>query len=272
MDIQKQDGEEEKEVTTNNKNIHGHAHVKRQSEDLIETHHSVLPKRSKKKRHRRIPSSGANEGREAEVEDKNGHGVQQSLGGGRVMCDAESMARADVEALVSSKGTYVSDGTSFEYLDHTADVQLHAWGDSLKEAFEQVALCMFNYMTPLHGIVNGLLEKNRSGEDDASPSRVSVVEREFVMTGNDAESLMFHWLDELLFTFSTDFFVPVVLEIIEFDVESWRIRARGKGDVFDPARHACGTEIKAITYSAMKIYETSPVKTGKAEVYVIVDI
>lgn len=271
MDTQKNDAEEDKEVTTN-KNTLGHAHVKRQSEDLIETHHSVLPKRSKKKKRRDVISSGGNEGKEVEVKDKGGNGVQQSLGRGRVISDGESMARGDLEALVSSKGTYVSDGSSFEYLDHTADVQLHAWGDSLKEAFEKVALCMFNYMTPLHGIVNGLLERNRSGEDDDASSRVSVVEREFVMTGNDAESLMFHWLDELLFTFSTDFFVPVVLEIIEFDVETWRIRARGKGDVFDPARHACGTEIKAITYSAMKIYETSPVKTGKAEVYVIVDI
>ena len=37
----------------------------------------------------------------------------------------------------------------FEYLDHTADVQLHAWGPTLKEAFEQCAKAMFGYITEL---------------------------------------------------------------------------------------------------------------------------
>ena len=40
----------------------------------------------------------------------------------------------------------------YEYLDHTADVQIHSWGPSVKEAFEQAAKAMFGYMTELDTI------------------------------------------------------------------------------------------------------------------------
>ena len=43
---------------------------------------------------------------------------------------------------------------------------------------------------------------------------------------------------------------------------------RRQGQLFDRKQHACGTEIKAITYSAMQIRETD----DDAEVFVIVDI
>ena len=38
-------------------------------------------------------------------------------------------------------------------LDHTADVQCHSWGSNLKEAFENMAPCMFNYMTDLLTVI-----------------------------------------------------------------------------------------------------------------------
>ena len=41
-----------------------------------------------------------------------------------------------------------------------------------------------------------------------------------------------------------------------------------RGDTFDRQRHESGTEVKAITYSAMQINE----KEGDAELFVIVDI
>lgn len=44
-------------------------------------------------------------------------------------------------------------GEFYEYLDHTADVQLHAWGDSLEAAFQNIIPCMFNYLTDLSTVV-----------------------------------------------------------------------------------------------------------------------
>jgi SHS2 domain-containing protein len=41
-----------------------------------------------------------------------------------------------------------------------------------------------------------------------------------------------------------------------------------RGETFNRHRHVAGTEIKAITYSAMQIHE----REGDAEVFVIVDI
>lgn len=138
---------------------------------------------------------------------------------------------------------------------------------------------MFNYMTPLKGI---------------APTDT----RTYSAEGHDLSSLLYHWLDELLFGFATDFFVPSSLRITSFNREAWRIEAEGCdtattalvvdgmlissrddvavvwifrcriGEAFDRQRHVCGTEIKAITYSAMQINESK----GDAEVFVIVDI
>lgn len=142
-------------------------------------------------------------------------------------------------------------GRNFEYRDHTADIQLHAWGKNMTEAFENVGLAMFNYMTPLSGV-------------KVDPSK----EKTYKMQAHDMQSLLFAFLDELLFIFNTEFFVCKELRIVKFDRETWEIEAQGLGETFSPETHAMGTEIKAITYSAMQANEDEE----RAEVYVIVDI
>uniref|UniRef100_A0A8D0FSX9 Protein archease n=1 Tax=Strix occidentalis caurina TaxID=311401 RepID=A0A8D0FSX9_STROC len=119
------------------------------------------------------------------------------------------------------KAKYPPLNKKYEYLDHTADVQLHAWGDTLEEAFEQCVMAMFGYMT-----------------DTETVEPVDTVEVE--AEGHDMLSLLFHFLDEWLYKFSAnEFFIPRV----------------------------SGTEVKAITYSAMQICEEE-----KPEVFVIIDI
>merc|ERR1719500_347848 len=130
----------------------------------------------------------------------------------------------------------------FEYLDHTADVQLHAWGPSLKEAFEQCAKAMFGYMTEL---------------DTVQECRTQVVET----SGHDLESALYNFLDEWLFNFCAEpFFVPFKIEINEFTRtgdgdDAIGIKSMGIGETFTLGRHPQGTEVKAITYSAMQINE-----------------
>jgi SHS2 domain-containing protein len=70
--------------------------------------------------------------------------------------------------------------------------RLHAWGDDLKEAFEQCAMAMFGYMTEI--------------------DKVSIVEtQEIEAQAEDMLSLLFHFLDEFLYVFSAEpFFIARV--------------------------------------------------------------
>ncbi|KAI8501085.1 Protein archease [Branchiostoma belcheri] len=87
--------------------------------------------------------------------------------------------------------------------------------------------------------------------------------------GDDMESLLYQFLDEWLFAFSAEpFFIARDVKIVEFDRENFKIKSVGYGETFDLSKHPQGTEVKAITYSAMQIHEE--VETN--DVYVVLDI
>ena len=192
-------------------------------------------------------------------------------------------------------------------------MQLHAWGRTLPQSFEQVALCMFNYMTPLEGIESGLRQKletletfGKVGKDESSGKRgdrlagedpaelagdPGIVRVVRVDDAKDMDSLMFHWLDEFLFGFNTEYFVPVRIRVVDFRTSEGKYGITGVavGGVFDAQRDVCGTEIKAITYSAMQVLDVCTDATDgdagkqagrggrmtpldRSDVYVIVDI
>lgn len=132
--------------------------------------------------------------------------------------------------------------------------RIHAWGDTLKEAFEQCGIAMYGYMTELETV-----EIKQMAEIEAD--------------GHDLESLLYKFLDELLFLFSAEpFLICKKIEITELimEGEDCRIKCKCYGEEFQLGKHPQGTEVKAITYSAMQIIN-EPDK-GKCELFVIIDI
>lgn len=138
----------------------------------------------------------------------------------------------------------------WEYLDHTADVQIHSWGCNMGEAFGAVVVGMFAYMVELDEIGNEL-------------------EMHLCVNGHDLETLLYAFMDECLYVFHTGQFVVKEAILKELDTSSWTMGFIVRGGLFDAERHSKGTEVKAITYSNMQI-----IKGGKdkVETYVIVDI
>ncbi|GAM22789.1 hypothetical protein SAMD00019534_059640, partial [Acytostelium subglobosum LB1] len=145
--------------------------------------------------------------------------------------------------------------SQYEYLDHTADI-MFVWGSTLNQSYEQMALAMMNYMVELDSV-----HLDQHSEDE-------IKEHTFNVEGHDMDSLLFAYLDEILFIFSTEFIVFKEISIVSFDRESFKIEAKGRGVELDKEKHTTGTEIKAITYSCMKIEE----KPERTDVFVIVDI
>lgn len=113
---------------------------------------------------------------------------------------------------------------------------------------------MFAYMTEIESV-----EIKQSYEIEA--------------TGHDIESLLFHFLDELLFVFCCEpFLICNKVTITEFitEGEEMKIKCKCYGEEFVIGKHPQGTEVKAITYSAMQIINDPDKKDF--QVFVIIDI
>ena len=84
----------------------------------------------------------------------------------------------------------------FEYLDHTADIQLHSSGNNFEEALIQIGYALINYMTEL--------DKVECEEE----IRIHV-------EGYDEFSLVYSFLDELLYQFAGEQFVSKEIQILD---------------------------------------------------------
>lgn len=123
---------------------------------------------------------------------------------------------------------------SYEYFEATADIGFKAYGETLNEAFENAGLAMFNIITDTSSV---------------EPK----TEISFEVTSEDKVSLLYDYLEELLFHHEIDFML-----FSEFHVkidENLHLKATIKGEEIDWEKHERKTEIKAITFHKMEVIE-----------------
>ena len=139
----------------------------------------------------------------------------------------------------------------FEFLEHTADAYVAAYGKDLIEAFENAALAMFETMTETVKV---------------EPK----IEEEVEVEGFDEEALLYNWLEALLVRFEMTGNLYSKFKIIKLEKteEGFKLVAKVWGEPFNPEKHPQKVGIKAVTYHRMEIIK----QDGKVTVKFILDL
>jgi len=124
----------------------------------------------------------------------------------------------------------------FEFLEHTADAYIAAYGDSLEEAFENAALATFEVMTDIETV---------------EPKVEDTVEVE----AHDEYALLYNWLEEFIIKFETTskLYSRFKISSIEETPQGLKLKAKAWGETYDPERHQSKVGIKSVTYHRMEI-------------------
>jgi SHS2 domain-containing protein len=139
----------------------------------------------------------------------------------------------------------------FEFLEHTADAYIAAYGRDMTEAFENAALAMFEVMTEVEKIT-------------------SVSEDRIEVEGQDEYALLYSWLEALLVKAEINGMLYSKFEIsyMKHTSKGFKLRAKIWGEKFDAKKHLQKVGVKAVTYHRMEIAR----EAGKVTLRFILDI
>ena len=129
----------------------------------------------------------------------------------------------------------MDDKKGFEFLEHTADAYVAAYGRNLAEAFENAAYAMFEVMTEARKV---------------APSIEDHVEAE----ASDGYALLYNWLEALLVKFDVEGMMFSKFKVnVDKPIKGSSLRALIWGERFDSTRHMQKVGVKAVTYHRMEI-------------------
>ena len=124
----------------------------------------------------------------------------------------------------------------FEFLEHTADTYVRAFGKTMEEAYENAALAMFETMTDTNKIAQ---------------THQETVESE----AEDQYALLYNWLETLLVKFETEGMLYSKFQIFSWKEtpDIFKMKAKIWGEKFDAQKHPQKVAVKAVTYHRMMI-------------------
>jgi len=120
----------------------------------------------------------------------------------------------------------------FQLIEHTADTGLIAYGNNLAEAFANAA----------YGLFSIIAELNKVREVESQPVAVSA---------EDTESLLFNWLNHLIYIFDVEHLLFKRFDITEFTEHN--LKAACWGERYDHSRHQLKLGVKAATYHMLEV-------------------
>ena len=119
----------------------------------------------------------------------------------------------------------------WEHYSHPADMGIRGFGPSREEAFAQAALALTAIITDLQTV---------------EPKQHIEVSCE----DQDDESLFVSWLNAIIYEMATR---HMLFSKFEVNIESNQLRASAWGEKIDVQKHRPAVEVKAATYTDLKV-------------------
>jgi SHS2 domain-containing protein len=143
----------------------------------------------------------------------------------------------------------MADRPRYVFLDHTADAEFQAFGDSLELALVNAALATAALMWDWSTV----------GRSLARPVSVE---------GRDLEQLLVRYLEEVIYLFGREGFLLASVDDLRVEEEEgrWRLGAVFRGEISSD-KHRLRGEVKAITYNDLRIE-----RNGGVMIQVVVDV
>ena len=127
---------------------------------------------------------------------------------------------------------------NYEFIEHTADIGIKAFGNNLSECFTNAAMGMFDLIT------------EGSKIDEKGVYKID-------LNAKDYEQLLVDFLSELLFLHSSRNIVFGSFDVT-VDASKCLLSAIIKGEELQPSKHKYGMEIKAVTYHMIEVHNKIP--------------